>query len=79
MRVELVEEESVREGLPHLHDSDDGGVDLVLSVLEHALFRRLLLIVRLFQLNLEAWGNELSSVFVYSSQSGPEFNEIHIL
>ena len=51
--VELVEEEGVRESLSHLHDPYDGGVDLVLAVLEHALLRRLLLVVRLFQLYLE--------------------------
>ena len=52
LRVELVQEEGVRESLAHLHDPDDGGVDLVLAVLEHAFLRRLLFIVRLFQLHL---------------------------
>ena len=38
--------------LPHLHDPYDGGVDLVLAVLENALLRRFLLIICLFQLDL---------------------------
>lgn len=42
--VELWDEQVVWEGLAHLHDAHDGGVDLVLSVLEHALLRRLLLL-----------------------------------
>ena len=53
LRVKLVEEEGVGQRLSHLHDADDGSVDLVLAVLENALFRRLLLVVRLFQLYLE--------------------------
>ena len=53
LRVELVEEEGVRESLSHLHDPYDGGVDLVLAVLEHSLLGRLLLVIRLFQLNLK--------------------------
>lgn len=42
--VELGDEQVVRERLTHLHDAHDGRVDLVLSVLEHALLRRLLLL-----------------------------------
>ena len=35
--VQLGDEQVVAQRLPHLHDPDDGGVDLVLPVLEHAL------------------------------------------
>ena len=34
VREELVEEQRVAQSLAHLHDADDGGVDLVLAVLE---------------------------------------------
>lgn len=54
--VQLVDEEGVREGLAHLHDADDGGVNLVLAVLEHALLGSLLLVLSLLQLDLEIWG-----------------------
>ena len=37
--VELGYEHVVTERLPHLHDPHDGGVDLVLPVLEHLLCR----------------------------------------
>ena len=53
MRVELVEKEGMGQCLSHLHYADDGSIDLVLAVLENALFRRLLLVVRLLQLYLE--------------------------
>ena len=53
LRIELVQEQGVCESLSHLHDSDDGGIDLVLAVLEHAFFRRFLFFVRLFQLHLK--------------------------
>ena len=55
-KLELVEkfgeEEVVRQRLPHLHDPDDGRVDLVLTVLEDPLLRRLLLFRRFLQLHL---------------------------
>lgn len=35
--VQLGDEQVVAQRLPHLHDPDDGSVDLVLPVLEHAL------------------------------------------
>ena len=50
--VELGQQQVVAQSLPHLHDPHDGGVDLVLAVLEHPLLGRLLLVIRLFQLNL---------------------------
>ena len=52
LREEFVEQEGVAERLSHLHDADDGGVDLVLPVLEDALLRRLLLLGRLLHLDL---------------------------
>ena len=51
--VELGQQQVVAQRLPHLHDPHDGGVDLVLAVLEHSLLGRLLLVIRLFQLNLK--------------------------
>ena len=44
--VELGYEHVVTECLPHLHDADDGGVDLVLPVLEY-LLRRTRVLLRL--------------------------------
>ena len=50
---ELGEEQGVAESLPHLHDSDYRGVNLVLSVLKHSLLSRLLLVIGLLQLDLK--------------------------
>jgi hypothetical protein len=43
--IELGDEHVVTERLPHLHDAYDGGIHLVLAVLEHLLRRRLLLLL----------------------------------
>merc|ERR1740130_1698178 len=48
---ELGDEQRVREDLPRLHDPDDGGVDLVLPVLEDALGGLLVLLLSLAHLD----------------------------
>lgn len=50
--VEFGDEQVVRQRFSHLHDPDDGRVDLILTILEDPLLRRLLLLCRLLQLHL---------------------------
>jgi hypothetical protein len=50
--VEFCDQHVVRQGFAHLHDTNDGGVHLVLSVLEDALRGARVLLLRLLHLNL---------------------------
>ena len=50
--VEFCDEEIVSQRFPHLHDPDDGSVNLVLTILEHPFLSRLLLFRALLQLHL---------------------------
>ena len=61
--------------LPHLHDPYDGGVNLVLAVLENALLRRFLLIICLFQLDL----NRNLELEVFSLMSSSAFTKLALL
>ena len=63
--VELADEQVVAERLPHLHDAHDGGVDLVLPVVEHALRRRHVLL----RLRRQKHKRELFSATQFQSES----------
>ena len=39
--------------LPHLHDSHNSGIDLILAILKNSLLRSLLFVVRLLKLDLK--------------------------